>query len=140
MSDCSFTQPVLNSHQISVEFISFLDLKPCVNTSVLRLWQSEQDKYPHKKLHKIFPKLNDSISCPGYNRREETAISELHMDHTYDSLLFLMGEEPPASHVRRCLPQNIFLFCSDFTAVKEQYFTAWSLMMLFEDMSLDLTT
>ena len=36
--------------------------------------------------------------------------------------------------------EHILLFCSDFTEAKEQYFTAWSLMMLFEDMSLDLTT
>ena len=37
----------------------------------------------HNKLHEVFPQLNDCISCPRSNSREETLISRLHIGHSY---------------------------------------------------------
>ena len=52
----------------------------------------------HNKLHEVFPQLNDCISCPRSNRREETLISRLHIGHSYVTQSFLLkGEEPPVS-------------------------------------------
>jgi len=62
--------------------IHFSDLKPHLNKYLLELWQLLQDKSPHKKLHKLFPKLNNCISCPHTTRRKET-ISQLHISHLY---------------------------------------------------------
>ena len=42
---------------ISVELISFSDLKSRANKQILELWQSEWDEFQENKLHKIFPVL-----------------------------------------------------------------------------------
>ena len=42
---------------------------------LLELWQSEWGEFHENKLHKIFPKLKDCITCPWTNRREMTVVS-----------------------------------------------------------------
>ena len=50
----------------------FSDVEPRENKYALELWRLEWNEYPHSWLHKLFPNLNDCISCPRTNRREET--------------------------------------------------------------------
>ena len=57
---------------ISVELISFSDLKSHANKYILELWQSQWDEFPKNKLHNIFPVLKECIVCPRTNRKEET--------------------------------------------------------------------
>ena len=53
---------------------------------LLELWQL----YPHNKLHKIFPKLDDCVSCQCTNRREQTSICQLHTGHMCMTPFFLL--------------------------------------------------
>ena len=66
---------------ISVELITFSDLKSRTNKYILELWQSEWDEFPENKLYKIFPVLKECIVCPRTNRKEETVMAGLHIGH-----------------------------------------------------------
>ena len=73
----------------------FSDLKPRTNKYLLDLWQSERDEFLENKLHKIFPDLIQCIICPRTNRKEETVLARLHIDHSFITPSFLLkGEEP----------------------------------------------
>ena len=94
----------------------FSDLKPRLNNYVFALWQRQWDEYPGNKLHKILPKLADRLPSRCFTRREETALSRLHIGHSHVTHLFLLkGEEPP-SCVSCDEPhslQHILISCSD---------------------------
>lgn len=84
----------------SDELTPFSDLKPPLNKYLLGLWQLELDECPENKLHRIVPKLNDRVSCPRTNRREETVISRLHTAWSliYDSLFLTEGRGATCLH------------------------------------------
>ena len=121
-----------------VELIPFSDLKSHTNKYILELWQSEWDKFPENKLHKIFPGLKKCFVCPQTNRKEETVMARLHIGHSFITHSFLLkGEEPPM-RIRcdkRLTIEHILLTCSDFIEIRERHFTAKSLCVLFQDIS-----
>ena len=80
---------------ISDEFTPFSDLKPRLDNYIFELWQREWDQYqyPRNKLHKILPKLTDRLRSRCLTRREETALSRLHIGHSHVTHLFLLKEE-----------------------------------------------
>ena len=58
---------------------------------------------------RFFSKLNDCITCPQTNRKEETAVSRLRIGHLYITCSFLLkGEEPPVCILYDEQPLNIF--------------------------------
>ena len=112
------------SGDILDKFIPILELRPCVNKYLLEIWQSHSGHFPSQQAAAAaFWKLNDSISYPCNNKREEeTVISRRHSSSPYlTHSLLIKGEHLCASH--------ILLFCLDFIEAR-------LLRMLFEDISL----
>ena len=71
-------------------------------------------------------------------QKEETVMAWLHIGHSFLTHSFLLkGEEPPVCiGCDKCLTiEHILLTCSDFIEIRESYFTAKSLRMLFKDIS-----
>ena len=125
---------------ISLELIVFSDLKSRANKYVLELWRSGWDEFPENKLHQIFPVLKECIVCPRTNRKEETVIVRLHVGQSFITHFFsLKREEPPVciGCNERLSTEHILITCSDFMETKESYFTAQSLRVLFQEMSLE---
>ena len=121
---------------ISVESIPFSDLNSCANKYILELWQSEWDKFPGNKLHKRFPVLKECIVCPWTNRKEETVIAR--WPFFYYSFLFIVRSHQCASDVMNFLTiEHVWLTCSDLIEIRESHFTAQSLHVLFQDISLE---
>ena len=82
----------------------------------------------------------DWISCYRSNRREETVITRLHIGLFCDTRLFIEGRG--ATCVYRMWQVAFFrtyfaFFGFDLAEARERHFTARSLRMLFEDISLD---
>ena len=63
------------------ECIPFSDLKPRLN-NIFELWQREWDEYHINKLHNILLTLTDCLPAR-LTRREETALSRLHIGHSH---------------------------------------------------------
>ena len=69
---------------------------------VKKLWQTECKRYPENRLYKIQPKVYDPMPSHGRCSREETALCQLHIGHTFlTHFYFLKGEEPPI-----CIPYD----------------------------------
>ena len=47
------------------------------------LWQMEWDRYPDNKLHKIQPKMDDSLPSCACSRLEENLFCHLYIGHTF---------------------------------------------------------
>ena len=111
----------LFKQDISDELIPFSDLKPHLNKCLLTLWQF------HNKLYRYW-KLNNCISCPHANRREEmyTLVTRLHIGQSLShNSLFL--------HVMSYSLQNMFclfvLTCSKLDLLTYQF---WWLQPIFK--------
>ena len=74
---------------VSAEYIPFSDFKPRLKSYITEVWQNEGDNYPQNKLHKISPKMNEFLAPSHTNRRKETDLSRLHIDHLYRTRSFL---------------------------------------------------
>ena len=82
--------------------------------------------------------LKECIVCPRTNRKEETVMARLHIGHSFITHSFLLkGEELPMyiGCDKRLTIEHILLTFSDFIEIRESYFTAKSLRMLFKDIS-----
>ena len=69
-----------------------------------------------KQFTKILPKLTDRLPSRCLTRREETALSRLHIGQSHAIHLFLLkGEEPPFCVCcnKPLSLEHILLFCSD---------------------------
>ena len=108
---------------VSDEYIRFSDLKPRFNSYITELWQNVWNSYPRNKVHKISPQINELLTFCRTNRREETVVSSLHIDHSYMTHSFLLkGEDPPF-----CIPRNdllslehMLLHCPELIEVREK--------------------
>ena len=77
--------------------------------------------------------------CPRTNRKEETVMARLRIGHSFLTHSFLLkGEEPPMCiGSDELLPIDpILLTCSDLIEIRDSHFTAQSLCVLFQDISL----
>ena len=74
---------------VSAEYIPSSDFKPRLKSYITEVWQNEGDNYPLNKLHKISPKMNEFLAPSHTNRRKETVLSRLHIDHLYRTRSFL---------------------------------------------------
>ena len=82
--------------------------------------------------------LKECIVCPRPNRKEETVMARLHIDHSFITHSFLLkGEEPPIciGCNKRLTIEHILPTCSDFIEIRDNHFTVKSLRMLFQDIS-----
>ena len=83
--------------------------------------------------------VKECIVCPQTNRKE-TVMARLHIGHSFITHSFLLkGEEPPVciGCDQHLTIEYILLTCSDFIEMRESHFTAQSLRVLFQDISLE---
>ena len=109
------------------------------NKYMLEVWQLEWDEFPENKLHKIFPVLfvfgqteRRKLWCP------DCALA-IFVIFVITHPFLLKGEEPPVC-IRcdeRLTDEHILLTCSDFFKIRESHFTAQSLHILFQDISME---
>ena len=76
----------------------------------------------------------------GFNRREESLLCRLHIGHSLLSHSFILKREDPPE----CIPCNerltikhLLLDCVDTQEIRNKYFTASSLKVLFRDVPPD---
>ena len=120
--------------------VPFSDFKAQTNKYVKKLWQTEWERYPRNKLHKIQPKVDDPTSSHGQCRREEAVLCRLHIGHTFLTHFYLLkGEEPPV-----CIPcdqlcsiEHLLTGCVDLIEWRRQVFKTESLSELFRECSPD---
>ena len=116
------------------EFITISDPKPRLNNYIFELWQREWHEYPKNKLHKIVSTLTDRLPSRCLIRREETALSRLHVGHSRVTHLFLLkGESPPCSaSSTNPFQWNIFYFPVRIGLISDK-----TLKVLFKEVSAD---
>lgn len=113
--------------------IPYSDLYPGVNSYINRCWQQSWDTEVNNKLHSIEPHLNQSkpYHLP---RRDELLIHRLRIGHTHLTHAFLLKRENPPECIPCQLPltvEHILLHCIDFNFVRQKYYSATTLIELF---------
>ena len=103
-----------------------------------KLRQSEWDEFPENKLHKVFPNLKEYCLFSDKQKRRDCNSPTAHWLFFHHSFS-LKGEEPPVCiGCDECLTVEHILFnCSDFIQTRASHFTAQSLHILFEEMSME---
>ena len=105
------------------------------------LWQREWGEYLENKFEKILPKLTDRLPSRCLTRREETALSRLHIGHSHvtglfllkgEGLLFLVCFDEPLSL------EHILLLFSDLIDIRRKYCNVNTLKVLFKEVSSDI--
>lgn len=126
--------------ETSRTYIPYTDLKPKVNSYVKSLWQKEWEDKPDNKLFQIRPKLDDHLLTASKNRKEETVLCRLHTGHSHLTHSYLLkGEEAPwciGCHERLTL-KHILIDCWEVFEIRNKYFTADSMRILFRDVPPD---
>ena len=121
---------------ISLELIPFSDLKALYKQTCIRAEAGMSSR--KRNCIKSIPDLRQRIICPRANRKEETVLARLHINHSFLTHSFLLkGEDPPM-----CIGCDEFLTikhtlltCSDSIRTRESHYTAQSLHALFEEVS-----
>ena len=69
----------------TTDFMPFSDLKPLTAKYVYQVWQKEWDEtgLVFNKFHEILPKLRDKLLSFCNTRKENTALNQLHIGHSY---------------------------------------------------------
>ena len=120
------------------------DLKPLIFNHIKTKWQQEWDNQPATKLYHITPSVGKAPQSHAGSRRDQVVLTRCRIGHSYLTHVCLLKGEPFPECIGCQCPQtlkHILLECTDFMALRHQFYIANSMQDLFtkikEDRILD---
>ena len=120
--------------------VCWSDLKPRVDTYICTAWQALWNKETRNKLYEIRPNLKESLcntTQPLY-RKQETVMTRLRIGHTWITHSYLLKkEDQPFCHAcdNPFTVKHILVECSDFTHIRNKYYTTTDVHTLFREVN-----
>ena len=118
--------------------VCWSDLKPRVDTYICTAWQALWNDQTRNKLYEIRPNLKESLcntTQPLY-RKQETVMTRLRIGHTWITHSYLLKkEDQPFCHAcdNPFTVKHILVECSDFTHIRNKYYTTTDVHTLFRE-------
>ena len=128
----------LTSNLAAHSRVCWSDLKPRVDTYICTAWQALWNDETRNKLYEICPNLKESLcntTQPLY-RRQETVMTRLRIGHTWITHNYLLKkEDQPFCHAcdNPFTVKHILVECSDFTYIRNKYYTTTDVHTLFRE-------
>ena len=118
------------------KLLCWSDLKCQVNTYISSVWQESWDGEVRNKLHEVLPKLNESLSTDGTNRKNETVLCRLRIGHTWITHSYLLKkEDQPFCHGCDSFftVKHFLVECSDFHDTRIRFYNVTDMYRLFRE-------
>ena len=118
--------------------VCWSNLKPRVDTYICTAWQALWNDQTRNKLYEIRPNLKESLcntTQPLY-RKQETVMTRLRIGHTWITHSYLLKkEDQPFCHAcdNPFTVKHILVECSDFTHIRNKYYTTTDVHTLFRE-------
>ena len=118
--------------------VCWSDLIPRVDTYICTAWQALWNNETRNKLYEIRPNLKESLcntTQPLY-RKQETVMTRLRIGHTWITHSYLLKkEDQPFCHAcdNPFTVKHILVECSDFTHIRNKYYTTTDVHTLFRE-------
>ena len=128
----------LTSNLAAHSRVCWSDLKPRVDTYICTAWQALWNDQTRNKLYEIRPNLKESLrntTQPLY-RKQETVMTRLRIGHTWITHSYLLKkEDQPFCHAcdNPFTVKHILVECSDFTHIRNKYYTTTDIHTLFRE-------
>ena len=128
----------LTSSSAAHSRVCWSDLKPRVDTYICTAWQALWNDETRNKLYEIRPNLKESLcntTQPLY-RKQETVMTRLRIGHTWITHSYLLKkEDQPFCHAcdNPFTVKHILVECSDFTHIRNKYYTTTNVHTLFRE-------
>ena len=132
---CSYATSLVT---VRVFAVCWSNLKPRVDTYICTAWQALWNNETRNKLYKIRPNLKESLCTttqPLY-RKQETVMTRLQIGHTWITHSYLLKkEDQPLCHAcdNPFTVKHILVECSDFTYIRNKYYTTTDVHTLFRE-------
>jgi ribonuclease HI len=122
------------SFQITEFKIPYMDIKSTTEAHFVKVWQEHWNNITFNKLKLIKPNLGLTKLTSVRSRRDQTVLYRIRIGHTYLTHCFLLKRDnhPQCSSCNCDLTvEHILLNCPALNAARFKYFTAGSLVELF---------
>ena len=128
----------LTSSLAAHSHVCWSDLKPRLDTYICTAGQALWNNETRNKLYEILPKLKESLcnTTQSISRKQETVMTRLRIGHTWITHSYLLKkEDQPFCHTcdKPCIVKHILVECSDFTHIRNKYYTTNDVHTLFRE-------
>ena len=111
---------------------------PRVDTYICTAWQALWNNETRNKLYEIRPNLKESLcnTTKSLYRKQETVMTRLRIGHTWITHSYLLKkEDQPFCHAcdNPFTVKHILVECSDFTHIRNKYYTTTDVHTLFRE-------
>ena len=125
---------------LSPSQVCWSDLKPQVDTYICTAWQALWNNETRNKLYEIRPNLKESLrnTTQSLYRKQETVMTRLRIGHTWITHSYLLKkEDQPFCHAcdNPFTVKHILVECSDFTHIRNKYYTTTDVHTLFREVN-----
>lgn len=126
------------SHEVQTNppaYISYRDLYRNTSTYCHTLWQESWSCQIENKLFKFMPNLKEPLPSVAFPRKEQTALTRLHIGHTYLTHSFILRkEDPPWCYGcdKVLTIRHILLECADLIEERNTHLSYQTESLVFE--------